>query len=673
MTTQLDSPNFAFLSRHDAILVRHAALAERYVFDDPNSALLKLRQFGELLASHTSAYVGIAPEERESQVQVLDKLWNRGSLNPKVSQLFHGLRKAGNDAAHAHADDRREALYQLRMAHKLAVWFHRSFKDKNFAAGPFVPPPDPSQAQAELTSELKRLREEVVSAQEEAAGAKAAAQERQTLADEAEQAAATAYSELDAALEIAAETEQQIQVERTRFEQSLAELQQSAASSPETEQTAVTETARSEGELLELSEADTRHIIDAQLREAGWEADSQLLLQSNGTRPAKGRNLAIAEWQTSNGPADYVLFIGLMPVAVVEAKRAKLNVAGAIEQAKRYSRGFEIEDLDLPGGPWGDYDIPFLFSTNGRQFLRQLAEVSGVWFLDARRETNHPRALDSWYTPEGLKQLLDQDIEQADERLRNEPTDYLPLRDYQSEAVRCVEQAIANGQQEILVAMATGTGKTITCIGLIYRLIKAKRFRRILFLVDRSALGEQTLDKLKDVRLENLQTFPDIYDVKELGDLKPDTDTKLQIATVQGMVMRLLFPNESATPVPVDWYDCVIIDECHRGYNLDMEMSDAEMEFRSEADYISKYRRVIDHFDATRIGLTATPALHTTGIADQAQGRSLASLQRDGSERSQKLRSRSPDLSRRHACEAGDCSGQSTGRVRAAPSPLGRG
>jgi type I restriction enzyme, R subunit len=98
-------------------------------------------------------------------------------------------------------------------------------------------------------------------------------------------------------------------------------------------------------------------------------------------------------------------------------------------------------------------------------------------------------------------------------RLAAEPTKYLPLRDYQEQAIHLIERRIAEGQRELLVAMATGTGKTITCIGLAYRLIKAKRFRRVLFLVDRNTLGEQAIDKLQEVRLENLQTFPDIYDV----------------------------------------------------------------------------------------------------------------------------------------------------------------
>ena len=134
--TAFASPNFAFLVTYDAVLVRHAALAERYIFDDPNSALLKLRQFGELLAQHTAAYTGIAVEEHESQRELLDKLYDRQIINAQISQVFHGLRKVGNEAAHQHSGDRREALHQLQMARKLAVWFHKSFGgDTHFKTG----------------------------------------------------------------------------------------------------------------------------------------------------------------------------------------------------------------------------------------------------------------------------------------------------------------------------------------------------------------------------------------------------------------------------------------------------------------------------------------------------------------------------------------------------------
>ncbi len=363
-------------------------------------------------------------------------------------------------------------------------------------------------------------------------------------------------------------------------------------------------------------EAETRRLIDAQLRGAGWQADSAALRHALGARPVKGEDRAIAEWPTAEGPADYVLFCGLTPVAIVEAKRQAKNVAAAIEQAKRYARAYAFgpDEVPPPGQPFGDYRVPFLYASNGRPFLQQLLEQSGIWSLDARRPDNHPRALRDWHSPDGLRALLSQDDAAADLRLAAEPTDYLGLRDYQIAAIRQVESAIARGQRHILLAMATGTGKTRTALGLIYRLVKAGRFRRILFMVDRTALGDQTHGVFKDVKIENLQSFNDIYDVRGLADLTPEPETRLHLATVQGMVKRVLYADEGAPTLPIDTYDCVIIDECHRGYNLDRELSDTELTFRSEADYISKYRRVLDHFDATRIGLTATPALHTTEI-----------------------------------------------------------
>jgi type I restriction enzyme R subunit len=142
-----------------------------------------------------------------------------------------------------------------------------------------------------------------------------------------------------------------------------------------------------------------------------------------------------------------------------------------------------------------------------------------------------PASPRSGHTPEGLAQLLQQDSATANARLQAEPTDYLPLRDYQAQGIRTIEGHSVAGRRELLVAMATGTGKTITCIGLAYRLIKSKRFRRLLFLVDRTALGEQAADKLKDVRLENLQPFHDIYDVKELGDLQYGQNSQTRFFT----------------------------------------------------------------------------------------------------------------------------------------------
>jgi hypothetical protein len=425
------------------------------------------------------------------------------------------------------------------MARKLAIWFHKSFGgDRQFKAGAFVPPPEPRETERELHEELERLRTALVTTQEQIAGNQQLVAEHAQQRQEAEAAARRAYDDLTAALELAAETEQQLKQERQQFQHRLAELQAQAETAPAAQRAIVVELAQQEAEALDLDEAQTRHIIDKQLREAGWEADTQILTYASGTRPVQGRNLALAEWPTANGPADYVLFVGLTPAAMVEAKRRRTDVAGAIEQAKRYSRGYTVGiDQQSPGGPWGAYTVPFLFATNagGRFCARLLRKAASGSSMPARTPPTHASSKPG-----------------------------IPPRGYPS--------------------------------------------------FDRTALGEQAADKLKDVRLENLQTFPDIYDVKELGDLRPESDIRLHIATVQGMIKRLVYPSDEIQPVPVDWYDCVIVDECHRGYTLDQEMSDAELQFRSEADYISKYRRVIDHFDAVHIGLTATSALHTTEI-----------------------------------------------------------
>lgn len=617
------SANFGFLRAHGARLLEAALAAERQVFADPVAALMRLRLFGELLAQEAAAYVGVYGGREQSQLDLLRAMDDRGALTREVAGLFHSLRRAGNAAAHDGEGTRHAALEQLKIARSLAVWFHRSFGgDAGFKAGPFAPPADPSVVDRLLAKELNRLREEQREQLSRVGSLEAEAKRSAARRAEAEQRAAEAQREAEAAFRLAEESEGQRAAAEAEWRARLDQLQAATAAQPTAQVTALADAAQVAGDIdaLDLDEAATRALVDQQLHDAGWEADSIALRYSEGARPIKGKNRAIAEWPTRKGPADYLLFVGLMPVGVIEAKRKKKNVPGSIEQAKRYSRAFGYTgEPPPPGGPWKDgsgreYGLPFLFATNGRPYLRQLETQSGVWFLDARRATNHPRALEGWYTPAGLQDLLRQDIDDAHGRLANEPTDYLGLREYQLDAVKAVEAAIVAEQRDILLAMATGTGKTRTALGLIYRLIKSGRFRRVLFLVDRTALGEQAHNAFKDVRLEQQQSIGQIYDVKGLGDLTPAPETKLHVATVQGMVKRLLYPSDNSEPVPVDWYDCVIVDECHRGYALDREMSETEVQFRSEADYISKYRRVLDHFDAVRIGLTATPALHTTEI-----------------------------------------------------------
>lgn len=373
------------------------------------------------------------------------------------------------------------------------------------------------------------------------------------------------------------------------------------------------------------SEAETRYMIDTQLRKVGWEADTENLRYCKGIRPQKGKNLAIAEWPTlssagNKGRADYALFAGEKLVAVIEAKAEHKDIPSVIDyQCKEYAQNIRPEDEKYVITTWGKYKAPLVFATNGRPYLAQLETKSGIWFLDLRESANMPKALRGWISPDGMLKLLESDIEKADKALQTLPYDFLRdkdglnLRQYQLNAIQAAETAVINGQKSILLAMATGTGKTRTVLGMIYRFLKTGRFNRILFLVDRTALGEQAEDVFNAVKLEDLKTLNDIYDIKTLEDAVFEDETKVHIATVQGMVKRLLYNDEERQPSVTD-YDLIVIDEAHRGYLLDKEMGEDELLYRDQLDYQSKYRMVIEYFDAVKIALTATPALHTTQI-----------------------------------------------------------
>jgi type I restriction enzyme, R subunit len=607
MTAQTSS-NFSVLLAHDEQFVRLGRLAERYFADDPNTCLLKLRQLAEGIAQSVASRVGLFTTPDEKQADLLRRLQDHGIVPREVGALFHDIRRAGNEASHKLADDHRTALLALKLSWQLSVWFHRTFKEAGFKSGPFVPPSPPVNEGAELKAELDALRSELTTFR--------AAHQDTTHALEATKAQAQQSEEERAFWEAMAADAEAAKHEMT---QRIVALQVKSSTQPAQTVDKLVAAATSAAATIHLSEADTRKLIDNQLVVAGWVADSTMLTFSKGARPQKNKAMAIAEWPTETGPADDVLFIGMRPVAVIEAKRKNVDVSASLQQAKRYSRGFRaVAEVELADGNYGEgaaFRIPFAFSTNGRPFLRQLAQQSGVWFCDLRRPENHGHALDGWYTPDGLAALLLRNEADAHEALKNAAFDYgFALRPYQEQAIRATEASIQGGQRAILLAMATGTGKTKTCIALIYRLLKAQRFRRILFLVDRSALGEQAANAFKDTRMERLQTFADIFGIKELDEQKPDGDTAVHLATVQGMVQRVLYSADGTSPPPIDQYDCIVVDECHRGYLLDRELSETELSFRGYDDYISKYRRVLDYFDAVKVGLTATPALHTTQI-----------------------------------------------------------
>jgi type I restriction enzyme R subunit len=602
------SSNFTHLRLHDEQLLRLGMLAERYFSEDPNTCLLKLRQLAEVLAQLVASHVGILDRPEEGQYELLSRLRDHRILPYDVHQLFDELRRTGNSANHALVGDHRTALSMLKIAWQIGVWFHRTFQDANFKSGPFIPPQPPVNETQELRSELENLTNALAQYQ-------AAHQEKAEKLDAMEAQLKSAKDEQSFWENLAAEVE----AEKISLQERLVAKQEAASKQPSAAVASLVTASANAATHLQLDEAETRLLIDDQLRQAGWLADSVHLRYSQGTRPTKGKNMAIAEWPTESGPADYVLFVGLVPMATVEAKRKNVNVSASLVQAKRYSRGFKpSEETQIHPQNWGaqeEFRLPFVFSSNGRPYLRQLSTHCGIWFCDLRRPDNLSDALQGWLTPEGLTALLKRDEVAAHQALSNETFDYgFTVRFYQRLAILATEGAISEGIREILIAMATGTGKTKTCIALIYRLLKTKRFRRILFLVDRSALGEQAANSFKDTRMENLSTFTDNFNIKEIDEQTPDSETAVHIATIQGMAQRVLYPSENNPPPAVDQYDCIIVDECHRGYLLDRELSETELSFRSFDDYVSKYRRVLDYFAAVKIGLTATPALHTTEI-----------------------------------------------------------
>ncbi|EGQ8496070.1 type I restriction-modification system endonuclease [Vibrio alginolyticus] len=628
-----NTSSFSFLAEHDPLFVELASGAERVFSSDPNTTLIKLRQLGEALAQHIAVLVGVEFDEKTTQADLLYRLNREVKFEPVVRELFHTLRIEGNKATHQFKTQHKEALDGLKVARALSIWFHQSFGKQGtaFKAGPFVPPSDPSSDLRLLQSEIEKLKAELTQANVELDSSKQFNDLINREKAEYEALALAMDEESKQLSEQAKVHEQALSQQQKEYESKLQDLQkqleQQGEKAAAAQKQQVSSNTRSASQQIVLSEELTRILIDQQLIEAGWSADSQEQTFKNGARPEKGVNKAIAEWPTKyngkGGRADYVLFHGLTPIAVVEAKKENTNVAGKISQAERYSKGFKV-DGNLQGAwelagqtvAWpdeldGHYKVPFVYSCNGRPYIPQLAEQSGTWFRDVREPSNTKRALQRFHTPDGLLDLLKRSKQEAEQVLQQEGFAYLKLRSYQEKAITAVENTLAQNIRSALLAMATGTGKTRTIIGLMYRFLKAERFKRILFLVDRTALGQQAIDSFNEAPLEQNQTLSKIYNVAELGDMAAEAETRVQVATVQAMVKRIFM---SDNPPSVDQFDCIIVDEAHRGYTLDQEMTEGELATRDASQYLSSYRRVLDYFDAVKVGLTATPAKHTSEI-----------------------------------------------------------
>ncbi|WP_425359766.1 type I restriction endonuclease [Clostridium beijerinckii] len=162
----------------------------------------------------------------------------------------------------------------------------------------------------------------------------------------------------------------------------------------------------------------------------------------------------MAEWLTysmekGNGKVDYALFIGEKLVGFVEAKKYSKDVAGTMIEAKNYAVGVKEEHENYVISKWNDYKVPFLFATNGRKYVKEIEDKSGVHFLDCRNARNNDKVLQGWYSLEKLEAMLEENIEEANKSLDELRFEFLQsencigLRGYQVEAIKAVEKVIA--------------------------------------------------------------------------------------------------------------------------------------------------------------------------------------------------------------------------------------
>lgn len=562
--------NFAFLKQRFPELSEFGEKAEHYVYSDPNACLLKLGMMGETIVNLCFGYDHIPYPQDNSAVERIRVLDREGLLTNDLVSILHSLRKERNKAAHENYGTVDTAKTLLKMTYGLCEWFMQTYGDWNYQNHPFTMPlPQAERLSGNRKEEIRR--------------------------DEG----------------ILAQAEKRAEAHPQKVPVSARKAQSFVSASRYVK-----------------SEEETRYLIDEALRQAGWEADTQTIRYAKGVRPQKGHNTAIAEWPTGSdasykGYADYALFIGTKLVGVIEAKAIHKDVSSVIDyQCKDYARHICDRSSEYQIGTFGkggEFHVPFVFAANGRPYFEQDRMKSGIWFLDLRRADNTSRPLKGWMSPEGLSVLLASDIEKENQELSRLPYDFLTdpkglsFRPYQLKAVEAAEKAVREGKRNILLAMATGTGKTRTILGMMYRFLKTNRFHRILYLVDRIDLGQQAEGVFQSVKLEDLMTLNKIYNVNGLEDKTVNRETRVQVATVNSMMNRILYDKGGEKPSVSD-FDLIIVDEAHRGYILDKEMDEDEMLYRSQLDYQGKYRAVIEYFDAVKIGLTATPAFHTIKI-----------------------------------------------------------
>ncbi len=350
-------------------------------------------------------------------------------------------------------------------------------------------------------------------------------------------------------------------------------------------------------------ETKAREHIDRKLEQAGW-----IIQDMKQLNLSAGLGVAVREYPTASGPADYLLFVNRNAVGVIEAKKdsAGANLTVTEAQTERYATAHLKWRTD-------NTPLRFLFEATG-QIIR---------FTDSADPAPRSREIFHFFKPETLAAWLAQP-----DTLRRRLAEQMPalpernLRDCQISAVTGLEKSLALNKPRALVHMATGAGKTFTAITAVYRLLKFGGAKRILFLVDTRNLGKQAHQEfMAYTPPDDGRKFTELYNVQRLASSNIDPHAQVCISTIQRMYSILSGEpidesaedqslNEVQQParqekfvrynpaVAVESFDFIVIDECHRSiYNL--------------------WKQVLDYFDASLIGLTATPDKRTFGFFNE--------------------------------------------------------
>lgn len=286
--------NFEFLNSHFPVLANFGELAEKYLYSDSNSCLMKLGMIGETIVNLCFTYDRIPLPQDNTAANRINGLFREGMITRDLKDVLHALRISRNKATHENYASVENGKTLLQMAYSLCEWFMQTYGDWNYQNQPFVMPP-----------------------------------------------------------EIAEPISSDKQSEQAQEEKLIKEAERTAAATPIIEKETRKKQSGKAASQRVKSEAETRYLIDEQLRKVGWEADTELLRYSKGTRPAKGRNIAIAEWPTDStvgnrGYVDYALFVDMQMVAAVEAKAVHKDIPSVIDyQCKDYSRNIRSADKSL--------------------------------------------------------------------------------------------------------------------------------------------------------------------------------------------------------------------------------------------------------------------------------------------------------------------------------------